>query len=273
MNIDIHVHLKTENHAVWQDELKQFVKACEANETRACLLGGSRRIIGFSNDEVLTACKEYKDYLIPFAMVDLWAKNISPPSIIAQYKEQGFKGLKCIMPYYPYDHDSYMPIYEAAEQLEMPIVFHTGVIFQHSYDTVSKRPSLRNMEPLTMDRIARSFQKLKIVMAHMGTTMFREQAAELLKFHPNLYADLAGTGSWYELQPSRLLELSKPTAAEFDPEMKFFRKLVLGSDAYTCFPDMINRSNRGHEELFARINLPKPIIDDIMGKTVASWLK
>ena len=38
-------------------------------------------------------------------------------------RDQGFTGLKLEMPSHPYDHDRYMPIYERAEQLGMPILF------------------------------------------------------------------------------------------------------------------------------------------------------
>jgi predicted TIM-barrel fold metal-dependent hydrolase len=271
MTIDVHVHLKSADPGKLDDELKNFVSACEINNTKACILGAGVELTGFRNDEVLKICQQYSDYFIPFAFVDLW-DNIDGISI-CQLKEQGFKGLKCIRPYYAYDHDLYMPIYEAAEKLEMPIVFHTGVIFQNSHDQEHRRPMLRNMMPLTLDRIARSFPHLNIVMAHLGTTMFREQAAELIKFHPNLYADLAGTGSWLAMQPSELVTLAKLSTLEIDPDLRFFKKLVFGSDSYTYLPDMLGRAKKGYETLLERTGIPQEIVAGIMGGTIASWLK
>ncbi len=269
MIIDMHVHLKSAGPNELADELKTFVKECEIHNTKVCILG-CVELTGFSNDEVLKICQQYSDYFIPFAFVDLW-DNIDDISI-AQLKEQGFRGLKCIRPYHPYDHDLYMPIYAAAEKLDMPIVFHTGVIFQHDRDSKVQRPMLRNMAPITMDRIARSFQRLNIVMAHLGTKMFREQAAELIKFHPNLYADLAGSGSWHALQPAELVALAKLSTSEIDADYRFFRKLLFGSDSYTSMPDMLGRAKEGYEKLLVRTGVPQTIIDDIMGGTLAKWL-
>jgi len=271
MTIDTHVHLKSAGPNELAAELKTFVKECEIHNTKVCILSAGVGLTGFRNDEVLNICRQYSDYFIPFAFVNLW-DNIDDISI-ARLKEQGFRGLKCICPYHPYDHDLYMPIYAAAEQLEMPIVFHTGVIFQHANDLKVQRPMLRNMTPLTMDRIARSFQRLNIVMAHLGTKMFREQAAELIKFHPNLYADLAGTGSWNALQPAELVALAKLSTTEIDADYRFFKKLLFGSDSYTYMPQMLGRAKEGYEKLLFRTGVPQTIIDGIMGGTLATWLK
>ena len=62
----------------------------------------------------------------------------------------------------------------------------------------------KNMDPVNLDRPARSFQKLKFVIAHLGTGFWRLQAAEMIKLHPNVYADLAGCGSWQALSAEEL---------------------------------------------------------------------
>lgn len=270
MYIDSHVHLKRSKNSSLDEDVKLFCQRCEKQNRKVCILGAGVKITGVDNSDLLKYCKQYSDFLIPFAFVDL-QKNVDNVSVY-QLKEQGFKGLKCIIPYYAYDHDLYMPIYEEAEKLNMPIVFHTGIIAQFPWDRELRRPSLMNQMPITLDRIARSFQDLKLVMAHLGTTMFREQGAALLKFHPNLYADLAGTGSWQALQPAELNDLSKHSTLEINKNYNFFKKLVFGSDCYTHTPEMVERAKTGHENLFARIGLPQEIVDGIMGKTMHSWL-
>ncbi|MBO4632127.1 MAG: amidohydrolase, partial [Lentisphaeria bacterium] len=224
------------------------------------------------NSVVLNAAKQYPGILFPFAFVDLWDKDIQPETI-DRFAEQGFRGLKCITPYYAYDDDLYMPVYERAERLGLPILFHTGSYRGNRHDVVNRRPMLKNMHPLTLDRIARSFPELKIVMAHMGTTFFRREAAELVKLHKNIYADLAGCGSWMAIQPGELLSLLGSSIVEVDVSFAGFKKLILGSDAYVTVPRIMTEAQKYYEVLLERIGVPPEITAGIMGGTAAGWLE
>jgi len=157
MRIDSHTHLDTTD----SDLLRAFVNECENLETKVCLFSVGPRCDHpyIDNDAVLRAAKKYPDYIFPFAYVDLW--DTVDSHIIEHFAESGFRGLKCITPYYPYDHDLYMSVYEKAEQLGLPIVFHTGNYRANKTDLQDRRPMVLNMNPLTIDRFARSFQKLK----------------------------------------------------------------------------------------------------------------
>ena len=179
-------------------------------------------------------------------------------------REAGFKGLKCTSPYYAYDHDLYMPIYEEAQKLKMPIVFHTGRYRANPGDQLRQRPSIRNMQPLTLDRVARSFPDLKIIMAHLGTSLFRREAADLLRLHPNLYADLAGSGSWKALSSAELAHLLKPPVPGGGPEFRYFEQLLLGSDAYTSIPHLMEESQGCYENLLTSIGVTESIQKKIM---------
>ena len=268
MPIDIHTHCDTTEEA----NVRQFVRACEDQQTRACIFSaGPRSDHDYcDNDAVLSVARKYEDVLIPFAFMDLWDKVESNQA--AAFRAAGFRGLKCSSPYYPYDHDLYMSVYEQAETLEMPIVFHTGNYRPNDNDKVHRRPVLRNMHPLTIDRIARSFPDLKIIIAHLGTRLFRHQAAEMIKLHRNVYADLAGCGSWKALSAGELAELLRPHLAEVDSEFKHFDKLVLGSDAYVSIPHLVSESQRWYKYLLDKTGLPSALQEKIMGQTVASWL-
>ncbi|MFA6715698.1 MAG: amidohydrolase family protein [Victivallaceae bacterium] len=269
MKIDIHTHINSTD----QEELKNFVGFCEKCETVACICSAGPRCDHEypDNSETLKAAKQYPGILIPFAFVNLWDQIDA--GIIDEFAEQGFKGLKCITPYYPYDHDLYMPVYERAEKLKLPILFHTGAFRPNKHDVIYRRPSLNNMHPLTLDRIARSFPELKIVMAHLRTTFFRKEAAELVKLHPNLYADLAGSGSWMAIQPAELASLLGSCVAEVDPGFSGFKKLLLGSDAYVTAPQIITDAQKYYEMLLKRIGVPQDISAGIMGKTSGAWFK
>ena len=268
MPIDIHTHCNTVN----PEDVRRFVQTCESCKTRACVFSvGPRSDHDYcDNDAVLSVARQYQGVLIPFAFMDLWDKV--DVTQVPAFREAGFRGLKCSSPYYPYDHDLYMPIYEKAEAIEMPMVFHTGSYRPNYNDKVHRRPVIRNMEPLTIDRIARSFPNLKIIIAHMGTRLFRHAAAEMLKLHPNVYADLAGCGSWKALSPRELGDLLRPHLTEIDSGFQYFGKLVLGSDAYVSIPDLVPEAQRWHEYLLDKLGLPSPLRENIMGRTVASWL-
>lgn len=269
MRIDIHTHIDSTD----SEDLRKFAETCEKSETRAVICSaGPRSDHAFpENCETLKAAKQYPDWLIPFAFVDLWDKEIDAGAI-EKFAEQGFKGLKCITPYHPYDHDLYMPGYEAAEKLRLPVLFHTGAYRPNKTDAVNRRPILKNMHPLNLDRIARSFPDLKIIMAHLGTTFFRKEASELIKLHPNLYADLAGNGSWMAIQPAELAEWLGFCIAEVDTTFAGFKKLLLGSDAYFTIPGIMLDAQKHYEMLLKRIGVPQDVTDGIMGKTAEAWL-
>ena len=268
MPIDIHTHCDTTD----AQNVRLFADLCEKQQTRVCVFSvGPRSDHTYcDNEAVMSVARQYADIIIPFAFVNLWDSVDS--NCVAALRRAGFQGLKCTSPYYPYDHDLYLPVYAQAEELRMPIVFHTGNYRPNAGDRTNLRPVLTNMQPTKLDRIARAFPDLKIVMAHMGTSMFRREAAEMLKLHPNVYADLAGCGSWKALQPSELADLLRPPLATADTEFTYFAKLVLGSDAYTSIPDIVGQAQRCYRSTLESIGVPAALQDNIMGNTVASWL-
>ena len=230
MKIDFHCHC----NVAAPDKIQEFVRTYEEHDVIACIVGGNH--YGghdmVPNEDVIKICAQYPGRMYPLAKIDLW--NQAPdPAELHYYAEKGVKGFKFIYPYYEYDHDLYMPIYAEAEKIGLPVLFHTGHYRPDPADQIYQRPILRNMDPMTLDRIARSFQNLHIVMAHLGTTVWRVQAAELLKIHANLYADLAGSGSWLALSAEQLSELLKPLVFVRNKDDRYFDKLVFGSDSYT----------------------------------------
>jgi predicted TIM-barrel fold metal-dependent hydrolase len=268
MRVDIHTHCDTTDPA----EVKAFADMCVRNDTVACIYSVGPRCDHHycTNEETLSVAKSRPDVLVPFAFVDLW--DTVDADEIDKFAEQGFRGLKCISPYYQYDHDLYMPVYQKAEEFGLPIVFHTGLWRACEADVLYKRPMLTNMHPLTLDRIARSFPKLKIVMAHMGTTIFRREGAELVRQHQNLYADLAGSGSWLTVQAHDLADLLTDSHVEIDTTFRHFRKLLLGSDSYIGIRSPFEAAQDWYSHTLARVGVPEEIKKGILGGTAAEWL-
>ena len=266
--LDIHVHCNSND----PEKLNLLAEQCRREGTIACFSGGLR--YGghdfLPNDEVIEICRRYPDCFVPLAKLDLW--ETADPAEVYHFAEKGVKGFKCIYPWYEYDHDIYMPVYEAAAKCGLPLLFHTGNYRPNPADEIYKRPVLKNMNPVNLDRIARSFQNLKIVMAHMGTKIFQDEASQYIKMHANLYADLGGCGQWFRMQSGDLVEMLKPDTQEVDVTMQNYRKLVLGSDAYVSNPSIMINGAANYERLLSRIGVPKEIIADVMGRTVASWM-
>lgn len=271
--IDFHVHFNG-------NDPKEIENLANIGRKDGCMMAmiGGLHYGGYDfipNEEVLAWCKKYPDVFIPMAKAELW--DTASPDEIYRYKEQGFRGIKFIYPYYEYDHDLYMPVYEACEKCGLPVLFHTGEYRPHPFDAIARRPVLKNMAPINLDRIARSFPKLHIVMAHLGTRVWRQQAAELIRIHSNLYSDLAGCGSWQGLQPDQLHQLLCPTPLTFsarqtDGIYHNYHKLVFGSDAYVKIPTPHVEGLAHYQRLLLMNAVPESIQRDIMGGTVASWM-
>ena len=269
MKIDFHAHCDVAD----PEKVKQFVKEYEEHDVIACIVGGlfygGHDMV--PNDEVIKICAQYPGRLYPLAKINLWDKAPDPAEL-HHYAEKGVKGFKFIYPYYEYDHDLYMPIYEEAEKIGLPVLFHTGHYRPSPADIIHKRPILRNMDPMTLDRIARSFQKLHIVMAHLGTTVWRVQAAELLKIHDNLYSDLGGCGAWMALSAEDLSELLRPLIFVRDKEDHYFDKLVFGSDSYTSNTWPFREGIINYEMKLKKAGVSEETRKKVMGETVASWI-
>lgn len=271
MNIDFHVHCDSANPKDWNT----FSAVCKQNDTIVCICGGSPRgdhePAYPPNSIVLKAAQAHSKTFIPLAYVDLWDKKISGKAI-KSYARQGFRGLKFIDPYYPYDHDFYMPAYEMAEELKLPVLFHTGLYRPSGAHAKTRHPALLNMHPARLDRIARAFPELKIVMAHMGTCLWRFEGAQLIKLHPNLYADLAGYGN-YRIKPEILATHFDGDNGLENTDFQVWGKLILGSDAYFTYPHLIKAANTAYRKLLAKCKVPNNIMQKIMGQKVSQWFE
>ena len=267
--LDLHVHCDVADPAA----VAAFAALAEAENTLVGLSGGARygAIDFVPNDGVLKIAREYPEVFIPLAKVDLWDAP-GDPETIRRFAGEGFRALKCIYPYYEYDHDYYMPLYQAAAECGLPILFHTGNFRASAADRELRRPVLKNMSPLNIDRIARSFPELRIVIAHLGTTFWRREAAEMIKLHDNVYADLAGSGSWQDLSAADVVDLLRRSIHLYNGDFSGFAKLVLGSDGYVSQPEPLIRGHLHYEMLIDKIGLPAEVRDRIMGGTVAGWL-
>ena len=169
---------------------------------RACLLGGWGKVNGW----VLEAVREYPRLFVPMAFLDLDGNDVVG---VRRLAEQGFRGVKAILPRRNYDDPSYMPLYEELSAQGMPILFHTGVFgaMEDYLEKDPKRPSAAaveldarlsrigtssaRMRAIYLDGIASAVPELRIIGAHLGYGEY-DLACAVARWRRNVYFDLSG---------------------------------------------------------------------------------
>lgn len=152
---------------------------------------------------------QHPDKFIGYAHPDL---DLDNPQVIKDYYERGFKGIKVIRTEKNYDDPKYYKIYELAEQFDMVILFHTGVIggaydylldeesflfeemkkkSKHNHNKQKKNTSSARMRSIFLDTIAINFPDLKMIGAHLGWPEYMTSCA-IARWRKNLYFDISG---------------------------------------------------------------------------------
>jgi predicted TIM-barrel fold metal-dependent hydrolase len=85
------------------------------------------------------------------------------------------------------------PLYARAQELDIPVTFHTG-------SSLFPNSRMKYADPLLLDDLATDFPRLRVIMAHGGRPFWYEPAQFLARLHPNFYLELSG------LPPKRLLQ-------------------------------------------------------------------
>jgi len=233
--INVHTHLH--HYQNIEERIKLWRKCNLRKVCIACMLPRSRLKVNgnyFTNEDLIPWLKRYPDILVGMGAVDL-SKTPDPPEKVDELKEQGFTGLKFTRPYYPYNHEIYFPLYERAEKLGMPILFHTGWVFIGGDGMDGKYGvDSNNMRPYYFDKIARAFPKLKIIGAHLGKPHAHE-ALSMIKHFPNVYYDFSGGSGRKDHEIWVLRALSPMPGADMtdpaeNPALKYFKKLCFATD-------------------------------------------
>ena len=152
------------------------------------------------------------EMFIPFASLNPYFDNEPVHKLEYYVEELGMRGLKLLPSYcfyFPNDPIMY-PIYKKAEDLKIPVIFHTG-------SSLIPGTRMKYANPMYLDDLAVDFPDLTIVMAHAGRGFWHNQAFFLSRIHKNLYMDVTG------LPPQKLLD--------YFPELeKNADKVLFGTD-------------------------------------------
>jgi len=200
------------------------------------------------NEFVVEFCRE-SERLIPFASINPVTDPNPPKILVKLVKNLGAKGLKLLPPYqhfYPNDAELYK-LYEKAQELEIPLIFHTG-------SSVFKNARLKYGDPLYLDDVAVDFPDLRIIQAHGGRGFWYDSAFFLAKHHRNVYIDISG------LPPQNLLK--------YFPDLeKIADKVIFGSD----WPGVL--SIKKNIETIQRLPLKAETKRKILGESALRILK
>ncbi|MSQ62101.1 MAG: hypothetical protein EXR43_05955 [Dehalococcoidia bacterium] len=276
---DNHVHFPRN----WQaanpaEDAAEFVKHMaerlrESSVVKAALFSGGA--FGPTHEECIELMRPHTELFVPVAMVD---PEETAAQRIDELHTMGYRGLKMIGPRRAYDVPDYFPIYERAQVLRMPIVFHLGVI-GGAVDLQSTHPrrdakaaerirmmrerrpggrdvSADRMRPFHLDTIASNFPDLRIVGAHIGGTGNYDEAASVARWRLNVLFDLSG-GDVIERHAVERGLIGREIAVE---------KLVFGSD---CPADEVHEHVARFHKIFADLELDDDALDRIWYRNAA----
>ncbi|OGV47682.1 MAG: hypothetical protein A2017_21990 [Lentisphaerae bacterium GWF2_44_16] len=248
--IDVHHHLAEEENYV-----ENLLKEMDRHEIeKSSLIGLGPLFKGLfvkgkhdgtcaDNTAVEKVFRKYPDRFFGLGFVRL---GVDSPPLVDELHEKGFAGLKFTIPKKRYDDEGYFPVYQKAQELKMPCLFHTGIV-KLPCACPGERVSSFNMDCIHLEAIAQEFPELKIIIAHLGVQNYLT-ALTLVRLFPNIYADLSGsTPGW---RANLTMEewrkyLWFPNASE---------KLLFGTDVHFC---EFSRNIDIYEKIIAAANWNK----------------
>lgn len=220
----------------------------EAGIDKTVLFACYSPILYSSNEFVEKICKKYPEKFIGFASVNPKGVN-APETLEDAVKNLGLRGLKLHPPlqdFYPNDKKMW-PIYEAADALNVPVVFHVG---STPFGPLVK---LSQADPLLIDEVAIAFPKLKIILTHLGT-MWHNETFMVVEKNPNVYLDTAA-------YPYEIKELLTKNMIERIGETK----LIFGTDFPMPYEKKVHRM-KDHVDSIKALEVSDEIKENIFYK-------
>ncbi len=163
----------------WDQEMAQADAAC------VLALDAPESGVVVPNEYVAAYQREHPDRIAGFASVN--PNRPDAPALLRHAVQTlGLKGLKLAPIYqhfHPLDQKKAYPVYELAQRLHIPVLWHMGTSF------VEKGP-LEYTRPIHIDRVALDFPNLKQVIAHLGHP-WEAETIVLIRKQPNVYADIS----------------------------------------------------------------------------------
>ncbi len=187
--------------------------------------------------ELLDTVKRYDGFFLAFGFIDL---DKAVPDDISRLRDMGFCGLKPYKQLKPYSAPEYFPLYERAQALGMPILFHTGLIAQGTPYNGAYTHAFgpENMRPVHLAAIAEAFPELIIIGGHQGWP-YMEEMEQNLYYYRNIHGDVSG----YMRSVPRLNEILDRRVHD-GTDRYFNHKLHFATDMFYGIPEQNERALR-----------------------------
>jgi len=220
---------------------------------------------GFCVDEVDVAFELHEtfgDFVVPIPRPNM---DHCTAEDVDGFFGRGARGVKFIAPMHSYGDNRYFPLYDAIRAHGGVAVFHTGYLTKDFFEPGMALGrddyiDITHMRPAALDRIARAFPDLKILMSHFGNPWW-EEAWTVLKSNKNIYADLSGGTAkrkdmslWKALfAPNGTLHTNTVGKLCFATDGAYFLESIIGFDGMVEF----------HERLYDTLNVPAELRERI----------
>lgn len=201
-----------------------------------------------TNEQVREFCRG-RSRLIPFCDVSPNVYTRPADELRRRVENEGFRGVKLYPTYQHYylnDNRMY-PMYEAAQELGIPVLIHTG-------SSIFQETRIKYGNPIDLDDVARDFPNLVLIMAHSGRGVWYDEAFFMSRLHANVYMEVSG------LPPAKLMTYFPELARNTD-------KVIFGSD-WPGIP-MI----RKNMEVIQSLPLPPEGVENVLGGNAAKILR
>ena len=217
--IDVHVHPTDERvvrawagepvdaerffHGRWvEEDLEGTAARYRGLDILAVLLGADAEtttgVPAYPNDELAAACRADPDLFVGFAGIDPWKGELAVQELVRCVRELGLRGAKLHpgrQAFYPNDRRFY-PLYETAAELQVPILFHTGMMAAGAGTPGGRGQRLDYTRPIYLDHLAADFPRLTIVAAHPSWP-WADEGLALARHKSNVFLDLSGYSPKY----------------------------------------------------------------------------
>lgn len=231
MIIDSHVHISTynDNGTSLEDAFDLFLKEMEKNNLDVAIIipdniEGSDQIVDLERTTKLIGERKNLFLLGSPQIIQRRSGEFEKYEKLLENKK--IKGLKFFPghdPYYPTD-ERCLPYYELCQELDAPVLFHTG---ENSGDSECAKWN----DPKYIVEVAKKYPKLKVIITHYYWPKL-DYCYEITKGVPNIYFETAAMADAEVIEKSggieKVREILQKTIAD-RPD-----KVIFGTDWPMC---------------------------------------
>lgn len=180
-----------------------------------------------SSEEIAEGAARNNDVLIPFGSVDPLQGTAAIDRARMLFEDYGVRGFKFHPTLQNFDPsaDAFAPLFETIEEMEVPIVVHTGQTGIGSGLPGGHGLRLSLSNPMLLDDLAARFPALQIIMAHPSVP-WQDEALAVATHKANTWIDLSGWSPKYF--PANLVRQANSILQN---------KVLFGSDFPLITPD------------------------------------